>query len=143
MHHFITDNKANVVGLVMAGSADFKTELQMSDLFDPRLLVRGVSCRVVDAYAGMPASLPADEFRGPSSLSWGAARTDHPHPLSWCAPVQKVVIKTVDVSYGGENGFNQAIELAGETLGSVKLIQVGRQSSATAAPPQLITGMKE
>lgn len=38
---------------------------------------------------------------------------------------QKVVIKTVDVSYGGENGFNQAIELAGETLGSVKLIQVG------------------
>lgn len=37
---------------------------------------------------------------------------------------QKVVIKTVDVSYGGENGFNQAIELAGETLGSVKLIQV-------------------
>lgn len=40
MHYFITDNKANVVGLVMAGSADFKTELQMSDLFDPRLLVR-------------------------------------------------------------------------------------------------------
>jgi hypothetical protein len=40
VHHFITDNKANVVGLVMAGSADFKTELQMSDLFDPRLLVR-------------------------------------------------------------------------------------------------------
>lgn len=35
-----------------------------------------------------------------------------------------MVIKTVDVSYGGENGFNQAIELAGETLGSVKLIQV-------------------
>ena len=31
----------------------------------------------------------------------------------------------MDVSYGGENGFNQAIELAGETLGSVKLIQVG------------------
>lgn len=57
----------------MAGSADFKTELQLSDLFDPRLL--------------------------------------------------KVVIKTVDVSYGGENGFNQAIELAAETLGSVKLIQ--------------------
>ena len=62
-----------MVGLVMAGSADFKTELQLSDLFDPRLL--------------------------------------------------KVVIKTVDVSYGGENGFNQAIELAAETLGSVKLIQ--------------------
>lgn len=40
VHYFITDNKANVVGLVMAGSADFKTELQLSDLFDPRLLVR-------------------------------------------------------------------------------------------------------
>ncbi|EWM25096.1 hypothetical protein NSK_002104 [Nannochloropsis salina CCMP1776] len=73
VHYFITDNKANVVGLVMAGSADFKTELQLSDLFDPRLL--------------------------------------------------KVVLKTVDVSYGGENGFNQAIELAAETLGSVKLVQ--------------------
>jgi len=35
----------------------------------------------------------------------------------------QVVLKTVDVSYGGENGFNQAIELAAETLGSVKLVQ--------------------
>lgn len=33
------------------------------------------------------------------------------------------MIKTVDVSYGGENGFNQAIELSAETLGSVKLVQ--------------------
>lgn len=70
---FITDNKPNVRGLVLAGSADFKTELHTSDMFDPRL--------------------------------------------------HKVVIKTVDVSYGGENGFNQAIELSAETLGSVKLIQ--------------------
>lgn len=70
---FITDNKPNVRGLVLAGSADFKNELQTSDLFDNRLL--------------------------------------------------KVVIKTVDVSYGGEIGFNQAIELSTETLGSVKLIQ--------------------
>ncbi|GAB5032285.1 eukaryotic peptide chain release factor subunit 1-like [Nannochloropsis oceanica] len=76
VNYFITDNKPNVVGLIMAGSADFKTELQLSDLFDPRLL--------------------------------------------------KVVLKTVDVSYGGENGFNQAIELAAETLGSVKLIQEKR-----------------
>lgn len=29
----------------------------------------------------------------------------------------------VDVSYGGENGFNQAIELAAETLSNVKFIQ--------------------
>lgn len=35
-----------------------------------------------------------------------------------------MVIKMVDVSYGGEAGFNQAIELSAETLGSVKLVQV-------------------
>jgi peptide chain release factor subunit 1 len=73
---FITDNKCNCVGLVMAGSADFKSELMTSDLFDPRLL--------------------------------------------------KNVIKTVDVSYGGESGFNQAIELSSEALGNVKLVQEKR-----------------
>lgn len=73
---FITDNKCNVRGLVLCGSADFKNDLQSDDNFDPRLL--------------------------------------------------KAVIKTVDVSYGGESGFNQAIELSAETLGSVKLIQEKR-----------------
>jgi peptide chain release factor subunit 1 len=33
------------------------------------------------------------------------------------------VITIVDVSYGGEQGFNEAIELAGETLSNVKFIQ--------------------
>ena len=33
------------------------------------------------------------------------------------------IIKLVDVSYGGENGFNQAIELAAESLANVKFIQ--------------------
>lgn len=33
------------------------------------------------------------------------------------------VIKIVDVSYGGENGFNQAIELAQECLSNVKFVQ--------------------
>jgi hypothetical protein len=37
--------------------------------------------------------------------------------------LQVKVLKRVDVSYGGENGFNQAIELAAETLGDVKFIQ--------------------
>jgi peptide chain release factor subunit 1 len=73
---FITDNRCNCVGLVMAGSADFKNELMSSDLFDPRLL--------------------------------------------------KHVVKTVDVSYGGESGFNQAIELSSEALGNVKLVQEKR-----------------
>jgi peptide chain release factor subunit 1 len=63
----------NIQGLVLAGSADFKSELMRSDLFDPRLA--------------------------------------------------KIVIKMVDVSYGGENGFNQAIEYSADTLGSVKLMK--------------------
>jgi peptide chain release factor subunit 1 len=70
---FITDNKCNVAGMILAGSADFKTDLLQSDLFDPRL--------------------------------------------------QKAVIKTVDVSYGMDPGFNQAIELSAESLANVKLIQ--------------------
>lgn len=73
VHHFITNDKVNVSGLVLAGSADFKTELNQSDIFDPRLAAK--------------------------------------------------VIKVVDVSYGGENGFNQAIELAAESLSNVKFVQ--------------------
>ena len=71
---FITDGqRANVQGIVLAGSADFKNELMRSDLFDPRL--------------------------------------------------GKIVIKIVDVSYGGENGFNQAIEMSADTLSNVKLMK--------------------
>lgn len=73
VQHFITDDKVNVQGLVLAGSADFKNDLNQSDLFDLRL--------------------------------------------------QAKVIKIVDVSYGGENGFNQAIELASESLSNVKFVQ--------------------
>src|SRR5690606_19053120 len=36
------------------------------------------------------------------------------------------IIKVVDVSYGGENGFNQAIELCSEALQNVKFIQEKR-----------------
>jgi peptide chain release factor subunit 1 len=57
VQHFITNDKVNVTGIVLAGSADFKTELSQSDMFDQRLVAK--------------------------------------------------VIKVVDVSYGGENGFNQ------------------------------------
>lgn len=73
VQNFITSDKVNVAGLILAGSADFKNDLNQSDLFDNRL--------------------------------------------------QSKVIKVVDVSYGGENGFNQAIELSSETLGNVKFIQ--------------------
>ena len=73
VQNFITNDKVNVSGLILAGSADFKSELNQSDMFDQRLVAK--------------------------------------------------VIKVVDVSYGGENGFNQAIELASETLSNVKFIQ--------------------
>lgn len=33
------------------------------------------------------------------------------------------MIKVVDISYGGENGFNQAIELAADALADVKFIK--------------------
>jgi peptide chain release factor subunit 1 len=69
---FITNDKANVKGVVLAGSAEFKDVFSQSDWFDPRLAA--------------------------------------------------IHIATVDVAYGGENGFNQAIELAGETLKNVKFI---------------------
>lgn len=34
-----------------------------------------------------------------------------------------IIIKTVDVSYGGDNGFSQAIELSQDTLSGVKFVQ--------------------
>lgn len=41
--------------------------------------------------------------------------------------LDKILIRPLlDVCYGGENGFNQAIELAGETLKNVKFIQEKR-----------------
>ncbi|EKM83078.1 hypothetical protein AGABI1DRAFT_53789 [Agaricus bisporus var. burnettii JB137-S8] len=76
VQHFITNDKVNVTGLVLAGSADFKTELGQSDMLDQRLAAK--------------------------------------------------IIKVVDVSYGGENGFNQAIELAAESLSNVKFVQEKR-----------------
>lgn len=39
------------------------------------------------------------------------------------ARLSSKVLKVVDVSYGGENGFNQAIELSAEVLSNVKFIQ--------------------
>ena len=73
VQNFITNDKVNCKGLILAGSADFKNALSKSDLFDIRL--------------------------------------------------QAKVMKIVDISYGGENGFNQAIELSAETLANVKFVQ--------------------
>ncbi|DBB09279.1 hypothetical protein WJX82_002393 [Trebouxia sp. C0006] len=73
---FISVDKVNVAGIVLAGSADFKTELSQSDMFDGRL--------------------------------------------------QAAILAVVDVSYGGENGFSQAIELSADTLANVKFVQEKR-----------------
>ena len=43
---FITADKPNVSGLVLAGSADFKSELQTSDMFDQRLAFK-TQCRAL------------------------------------------------------------------------------------------------
>lgn len=37
--------------------------------------------------------------------------------------LQMKVIKVVDCSYGGENGFNQAIDLGADALSDVKFLQ--------------------
>lgn len=62
-----------MTGLVLAGSADFKNDLNTSDMFDPRL--------------------------------------------------QAKVVNVVDVSYGFENGLNQAIEKSAESLQNVKFMK--------------------
>jgi peptide chain release factor subunit 1 len=75
VQHFISNetSRPNVSGLIIAGSADFKTELSASNLFDQRL--------------------------------------------------QAIILKVVDIAYGGEIGFNQAIELSKDVLGQVKFLR--------------------
>lgn len=40
--------------------------------------------------------------------------------------LQVKVLKIVDIAYGGENGFNQAIELSADALANVKFVQEKR-----------------
>jgi len=71
---FITDAKPNVTGLIIAGSAEFKTVLTTSDLWDSRL--------------------------------------------------EAVLIRPMlYISCGGLQGFNEAIELASETLKNARFVQ--------------------
>ena len=63
---FISGDRPNVAGLVLAGSADFKTELSQSDMFDQRL--QAAVLAVVDVSYGAPLlgyhlpDLPAGQF---------------------------------------------------------------------------------
>jgi peptide chain release factor subunit 1 len=70
--HFITDDKPNVKGLILAGSAQIKTNCYESDIFDARL--------------------------------------------------KNIVLAQLDVSYGQDNGLNQAITLASEVIGNVRYV---------------------
>lgn len=36
---FITNDRPNISGLILAGSADFKTELSQSDMFDSVMII--------------------------------------------------------------------------------------------------------
>lgn len=61
--YFITNDRPNVAGLVLAGSADFKTELGQSDMFDQRLkaiilLTVDVSYGAAPPWAPHTAALP-------------------------------------------------------------------------------------
>jgi len=73
VQNFVSGDRPNIAGLVLAGSADFKTELSQFDIFDQRL--------------------------------------------------RSIILAILDVSYGGENGFNQAIENSAESLSNVRFIQ--------------------
>ena len=57
---FITNDRPNVSGLVLAGSADFKTDLGQSDMFDPRL--QAVVLGSVDVSYGESAHVDLKEF---------------------------------------------------------------------------------
>ncbi|KAH9260288.1 peptide chain release factor 1 [Batrachochytrium salamandrivorans] len=46
-----SDNMPNVKGIILAGSAEFKQQLQLSDIFDPRL--KAVVIKLVDTSYGM------------------------------------------------------------------------------------------
>lgn len=70
---FITNDKANVKGIILGGYADFKTNVYENATFDPRL-----KC---------------------------------------------IVLKIVDIAYGMNQGFNQAIALSQECFKNVRLVQ--------------------
>jgi len=71
--HFIKDDKVNVNGLVLAGSADFKNQLIAKDFLDSRL--------------------------------------------------QDKIINILDIAYGGNNGFNQAVELSKDCLSNLGFVK--------------------
>lgn len=89
--NFITNDKPNVTGLVLAGNAAFKNELAETDMLDKRLV--------------------------------------------------PIICSIVDVSYGGENGLNEAITLSAEALTNVKFVAEKKLVSKFFEEIALDTGM--
>ena len=89
--NFITNDRPNVTGIVLAGNAAFQHELAETDMLDKRLL--------------------------------------------------PVICAVVDVSYGGENGLNEAITLAAEALTNVKFVAEKKLVSKFFEEIALDTGM--
>lgn len=71
--YYITDNLCNQKGIIIAGFADLKNELNNSSVLDQR--------------------------------------------------IKSKVLQTLDTSYGGTSGFNQAIQLSTEVLGTVRFVK--------------------
>jgi peptide chain release factor subunit 1 len=89
--NFITNSMPNVKGIIMAGSADFKTVIQNSGAFDKRLT--------------------------------------------------PVIIATYDVSYGFENGLNQAITQSQDALANVRFVEERKLVQKFFEDISLDTGM--
>ena len=71
--YYITDNLCNQKGIIIAGFADLKNELNNSSILDQRIKTK--------------------------------------------------VLQTLDIAYGGTSGFNQAIQLSTEVLGTVRFVK--------------------
>lgn len=89
--NFITNDRPNVSGLILAGNAAFKNELAETDMLDKRLV--------------------------------------------------PIIVSVVDVSYGGENGLNEAITLSAEALTNVKFVAEKKLVSKFFEEISLDTGM--
>lgn len=87
----MSNDKPNVSGLVLAGSAGFKNELCETEMLDKRLL--------------------------------------------------PIIVSVVDVSYGGENGLNEAITLSSDALSNVKFVAEKKLVSKFFEEIALDTGM--
>ncbi|CAF0869157.1 unnamed protein product [Rotaria sordida] len=73
-----------------------------------------VQCFITDGKVNVTSIILAIE---------GTFTSEFQQPDIFDPRLQEKLLQRVIISYGGENGFNQAIDLASETLSNIKLIQ--------------------